>query len=218
MIAAALFDVDGTLVDSNGAHREAWQRAFTAHELSVEPAELAAAIGQGGDKLVPALVGHAVEAALGDELRAHHDREFEAIAGRGLSAMPGAVALLVALRDRGMPLAIATSSGGGGLAACERATGVGWRGLVDVVTNADKVRASKPDPDLISVAVRELGAEPGACVMIGDTRWDAISAARAGVGFVGVTCGGSSREALAGARAIYANPAAILRDLDRLLT
>nr|HEX4315804.1 HAD-IA family hydrolase [Kofleriaceae bacterium] len=220
MLSAALFDLDGTLLDSNDAHVRAWQAALDERSYHVAADRIAVEIGKGGDQLVSDLLGRTAEDADGDALRAAHDRIFVELAeAGGLRPMPGATDLVSALRGRGLALALATSTRSKMLEVCERASGVAWRELFDHVVDADDVKRSKPAPDIVAAAVRRLGVTPAECVMFGDTPWDATSAKHAGVVLVGVLCGGNSERALmrAGARAVYADPAIIVERAAEML-
>ncbi|HSS00281.1 MAG TPA: HAD-IA family hydrolase [Kofleriaceae bacterium] len=220
MLTAALFDLDGTLIDTNDMHTRAWLEALAACGYRVAADRIAVEMGKGGDQLVRDLLGQGAEREDGDALRDAHDAAFARLAEReGIVSMPGSRALLEALRARGIKLALATSSGQDALALVERTSGTAWRELVDVVTNADDVEHSKPAPDIIHAAVSKLALTPAECAMFGDTPWDAHAAKRAGVALVGLRCGGNEDRALlgAGARMMYQDPAAVIAALDDVL-
>src|SRR3954464_2651522 len=106
-----IFDVDGTLVDTNPAHVIAWRRAFAryGHDVPVERIEVE--IGKGGDKLVPSVLGEEVEDRIGEALRRAQKEEFLAIAGsQHFRLFPGVPQIFAALRDRKIRSALATSS------------------------------------------------------------------------------------------------------------
>jgi HAD superfamily hydrolase (TIGR01509 family) len=215
-----IFDFDGVLVDSNPLHVEAWRRALEQHGHHVAPSAIFAEIGKGGDQLVRALLGQEVEDRQGDGLRAAHGRAYTALVeARGLRAFDGGPGLLAALRERGVATALASSSEQRDLELAERASGVAWRSLFDAVIGADDVDETKPAPDLVAVAVKELGRAAGECAMLGDTPWDLQAARRAGVVPLAVTSGGHFEETLraAGAAAIYRDVAEIAAHLDQVL-
>ncbi len=214
-----LFDLDGTLVDSNGAHVEAWRRAFAGRGYRVPPDRIFVEIGKGGDKVVPHLLGNEADEKDGDALR-RRAQEYARIAkAHGLKPMPGAVSLLTDLRRRGIKTVLATSSKKGQLQITVEASGVDWPALVDELTTADDAERSKPDPDIVSAAVKKLKLTPAQCAMVGDTPYDAESARRAGIICLGVTCGGHSQQKLvsSGARAGWRDPADLLAHLDEAL-
>lgn len=219
-ITGFIFDLDGVLIDSNRLHINAWVRALQAHGHHVGPEEIFPEIGKGGDKLVVSLLGQSVEDKQGNALRAAHSQEYAALVGaRGLVAFSRGPELIAALRTRGVATALASSSQSAELELAERASGVDWRRLFDVVVLADDVDETKPAPDLASTAARKLGRHSGDCAMVGDTPWDAEAARRAGASPVGVTSGGHREEALraAGAVAIYHDVAELSRHLDQVL-
>ncbi|HET9625960.1 MAG TPA: HAD-IA family hydrolase [Kofleriaceae bacterium] len=220
MLGGMLFDLDGTLVDSNDLHVRAWHAAMQKHGFHVAPDRIAVEVGKGGDQLVPDLLGRGAEHEAGDALRRTHGEEFTQLAEReGIRAMPGAQDLLRALRKRGFALALATSSKADQLGLVERTSGVAWRELVDVTTTADDAERSKPAPDILQAALEKLALGPAECAMFGDTPWDAHAAKGAGVTLIGVTCGGNEPRALlrAGAREVMRDPAAVLAELDAVL-
>lgn len=215
-----IFDIDGTLVDTNAAHVEAWRRAFARQGHQVPVARIVPEIGKGGDKLVPSVLGEEAEKREGETLRRLQKEEFLAIAAREhFPVFPGAREIFPALRARGIRTALATSSDDEHLDATFASAGVDFRRLADVVATKAKAEASKPSPDLVVSAMEELGLSPSQCAMVGDTIYDGQACLRAGLTFLGVLAGGASEEALraAGARAVWKDVAHLLSDLDRAL-
>jgi phosphoglycolate phosphatase-like HAD superfamily hydrolase len=215
-----IFDVDGTLFDTNPAHVTAWQRAFSRLGHDVAPERIRPEIGKGGDKLVPAILGQAVEEREGEALRTAHGEEFLRIADRGhFSVFPGVRGLFAELRRRGVRTALATSSKADHLESTLRSAGVDPRPLVDVVVTKDDAARSKPAPDLVEAAVACLGLPAECCAMVGDTVHDGEACRKARVDFVGLTCGGTDRRALAAATArwVFSTPEELLIHLDAVL-
>jgi HAD superfamily hydrolase (TIGR01509 family) len=217
---AVIFDLDGTLVDTNGAHVDAWHRAFRELGYEVPRSRIVREIGKGGDKLVPSIIGGEADERHGKALRAAHGTRFLTIASiEKFRVFPGAEALLGELRRRKIATAIATSSQREHLDAIVASSGLDVDRLVDkVVTGSDAAR-SKPSPDLVEAAAAKLNMPPQHCVMLGDTPYDAQACARAGVTFVGLLCGGRPPELLIGdgARRLYADPGDVLGHLDEAL-
>ena len=218
-LRALLFDLDGTLVDTNDAHTESWVEAFRRCGYPPDRERIARALGMGGDQLVPHLLGDAAEARDGDRLRATSSAAFTEIAGgRRFRLFPGTEDLLVAAKRRGLRVAIATSAKAHDLDLIAARTGVDLRDHVDAVTGASDVEESKPDPDVLQAALDRLDLAPEEAVFVGDTVHDAEAARRAGVPFIGMTTGVWTEAELreAGARAVYRDPAALLGALDEV--
>ena len=218
---AVIFDVDGTLIDTNGLHVEAFRRAFDAHGYHVLPDRIAVEIGKGGDTLVPSILGQAADRKDGDRIRGDQPKRFAELAeAHGLAVFPGARDLLAAVRARGLQVVIATSSGQAQIDSIERYSGWAFTQDADAVVRADDAGTSKPAPDLVAAAVARTGLSPAQCVMVGDTPYDATAAAGAGVVTLGVTCGGNPADVLrtAGARRVYRDAADLLAQLDAALS
>jgi HAD superfamily hydrolase (TIGR01549 family) len=219
-VRGLIFDIDGTLVDTNPAHVEAWRRAFQRFGFDVPVERIIPEIGKGGDKLVPSILGQQTEVRLGEALRKAQKEEFLAIAKReNFRVFPGVPELFRALSERRILTALVTSSDDQHLEATLASAGIDLPELVDVVVTKSDAPASKPAPDLIVAAVEELDFHPSDCAMVGDTVYDAEACQAAGVVFLAVLSGGSTERALleAGARAVWRDVAHLLADLDRAL-
>ena len=199
-VDTAVFDVDGTLVDTNYHHALAWYRAFRRFDIVLPVWRLHRAIGMGGDNLVAHVAGQDVEERLGEQLRSAWEQEFNPLIAE-VSAFAGAHELLVEVKARGLRLVLASSGKSEHtrhfldlLDATE---------IADAWTTSDDVEASKPAPDLVSVAVEKVGGRRG--VMIGDSVWDAVAAREVGASTIAVRTGGFSTAELrdAGADWVY---------------
>jgi phosphoglycolate phosphatase-like HAD superfamily hydrolase len=219
-ITGLIFDVDGTLVDTNPAHVEAWHRAFQRLGFEVSRERIVPEIGKGGDKLVPSVLDPALEESLGDALRAAQKQEFFAVAEREhFRVFPGTEEILAVCRDRGIRTAVATSSNDKHLDATLASAGLDLRPLVDAVVTKSDADASKPSPDLVVAAVSELGIPAAICAMVGDTVYDGLACQGAGVAFLGVLTGPASEAELleVGACGVWRDIAHLLAELDRAL-
>jgi HAD superfamily hydrolase (TIGR01549 family) len=214
----AIFDVDGTLVDSTYHHALAWQRAFAEHEVALPMWRIHREIGKGGDRLVPDLAGEQVEREHGDALRdLEHERYAELI--DEVQPLTGAHELLLAAKRAGWRIALASS---GHAEELER-----YLKLLDVVDVPDAIVSSadvettKPAPDVLGLARERAAPDVPArsVLMIGDAVWDCEAALRAGFTPVAVLSGGIGRDELeqAGAKAVFATLHELGDVLDRLL-
>lgn len=209
-----VFDLDGTLLDSNYHHALAWSRAFQAHGQSVAVWEIHRHIGMGGDRLVAAVAGDDAEQRLGDELRAAWEREFDAIASE-TRPLARARELLAELGRRGLAVVLASS---GIPKHTERALELLHADEhADAATSSEDAEDSKPDPELLDAALRRVGAS--GAFLVGDAVWDVIAANEEGLPTVGLLSGGYGRAELrdAGAVAVYRDPADLLDHLDEAL-
>ncbi len=200
-----IFDVDGTLVDSNDAHAHAFEEALHVPFLQVRPL-----IGMGADKLIPALVGR-YDAALAERKKEIFKQKYLP----HLRPFPGVRTLFQKLRARGAKLAVASSAGKDELGALLEVAGV--RDCLEEETDADDAERSKPDPDIVRAALAKLRTPARDCLMVGDTPYDAEAAARAGLAFIGLRCGGWDERALQPAVRCVADPGELAHRIDDLL-
>jgi HAD superfamily hydrolase (TIGR01509 family) len=215
-----ILDLDGTLVDSNALHVEAWRRALERYGYRIAPDRIWLEIGKGGDQLVPSLLGHEADAQHGDALRKAQPEELEPLARRqGVRAFDGAERLIDELRRRSVRTCLATSSNRTQLRLIEETSGVEWSRRVDATVNADDARRSKPFPDLVHAAVKTMNVSPAQCAMLGDTIYDAEAATAAGVIAAGLETGRNPRDRLlsAGARAVFRDVRDFVDHLDDAL-
>ena len=209
MPSAILFDIDGTLVDSNYLHVDAWQRAFAAIGETVPSWRIHRAIGMDSEKLLDALVPDADDPAR-DLATETHERLYQATADR-LRAFHGATELLEALRASGRTVALATSAPGEELDLLRRVLRLPEDTDDLVSTKSDDVGTAKPDPDIVAVALERAGVDAGDAVFVGDAQWDMEAAGRAGVRAIGVLTGGIGADVLrdAGAAEVVEDVAAL---------
>jgi HAD superfamily hydrolase (TIGR01549 family) len=210
---AAILDVDGTLVDTNYHHAIAWYRAFRGSDVTPEIWRIHRHIGMGGDQLVGAVAGDEVEERHGDAIRELEGELYMSMIEE-VRPFDGAHELIAELGEVADSVVLASSAKEHEvdhyldlLDARELAA--------DWTTSAD-VDATKPEPDLVHVALEKVGAESG--LMIGDTRWDCQAAARAGVPAVALLTGGFGEAELreAGAVDVFTGIAELRDALDRL--
>jgi HAD superfamily hydrolase (TIGR01509 family) len=211
-VEGIVFDVDGTLVDSNDAHARAWVEALAEAGHAVPFERVRPLIGMGGDKLLPAAAGLAAESAEGEAIGRRRGEIFRERHLPHLTAFAGARELLRTLRAHGFRLGVASSAEEADLAPLLRLAGAD--DLLHARTSGDEAESSKPDPDILVAALRELGCAPADAVMIGDTPYDMEAASRTHLRAFGFRCGGWDDRALQGAVAIYDGPEDLLRRLE----
>jgi HAD superfamily hydrolase (TIGR01549 family) len=217
MYKAAIFDLDGTLIDSVDLHALAWQEALAkfGHDVSFE--QVRSQIGKGGDKLIPVFMSEDAQPHHGEELEEWRGKRFKSTylpLVRPFAAVP---ALLQQARKAGLKVAIGSSAKKAELDKYLDIAGIA--GLVDAATSSDDAEESKPAPDIFKVALKKLGIEGADAVAIGDTPYDATAAHKAGIDTIGVLCGGFSEASLreAGCLDVYPGPAALFACFDRSL-
>jgi HAD superfamily hydrolase (TIGR01509 family) len=203
-VRAVIFDIDGTLVDSNDAHAGAWVTALGEAGFRIEPSRVRQLIGKGGDKLLPQLTGLPKDSPDGERISRRRAEIFRTRYVPHLRPFRGARPLVQLLRDRGYELGIATSATPDELDPLLRIAEVD--DLIPHRTSSGDADNSKPDPDIVQAALERLGCDPEDAVMIGDTPYDVEAAGRARVATIALRTGGWADDDLAGAIAIYDDP------------
>jgi HAD superfamily hydrolase (TIGR01509 family) len=206
--SAVILDVDGTLVDSNDAHARAWMDAFGEFGVAVAFDQVRRSIGMGGDKLMPLVSGIEEESELGGKISGRRADIFKSRYLPNIQALAGTRELVERFLADGLVLAVASSAKQDELTPLLERAGVAH--LIEKRTSSDDAENSKPDPDIVAAALKRLKAPASEAIMLGDTPYDVAAARRAGIQIVGVESGGWMPEALAGALAVYRDPADIL--------
>ncbi|MEV6835613.1 HAD family hydrolase [Streptomyces sp. NPDC051133] len=213
MDRAAVFDVDGTLVDTNHLHVVTWWEAFrqAGHEVPMHAVHRA--VGLGSSDLIAHLLGDDRDRGRDDELSQAHTTLYGQYFDR-LPALPGAGRLLRRLHRDGWTVVLATSASGPELGALRRA--IDADDAIAATASADDVEEGKPAPEPVEHALELAGVPASRAVFVGDTVWDMRAGSKAGVRCLGVLCGGIPRADLeeAGAEAVYADPADLLARLE----
>ncbi|MDX3066135.1 MULTISPECIES: HAD family hydrolase [Streptomyces] len=213
MTRAALFDVDGTLVDTNYLHVVSWWEAFRQAGHTVPTTAVHQAIGLGSGDLVEHLLGPDRDREQDARISAVHSALYATYFER-LAPLEGAADLLRTLSARGWTVVLATSATGFELTSLRAALGAD--DAIADTASADDVDEGKPAPEPIRHAMELAGASSGETVYVGDSVWDMKAAASASVPAVGLLSGGIPRADLesAGAVEVYSGPADLLSRLD----
>ncbi|MER7840813.1 HAD family hydrolase [Streptomyces sp. NPDC096040] len=213
---AAVFDVDGTLVDTNHLHVVTWWEAFRQAGHQVPTHAIHRAVGLGSEDLINHLLGERTTLAPGEvEALSTAHKVLYAQYFERLSPLPDAGGLLRRLADDGWKVVLATSASGEELSALRRA--IGADDAITGTASADDVTAGKPAPEPVERALEQAGVPAERAVFVGDTVWDMRAGSSAGVRCVALLCGGIPRTDLeeAGADAVYEDPADLLASLPR---
>ena len=212
MFQAVIFDVDGTLVDSNDAHATAWVQAITESGRHAEFSRVRPLIGMGGDKLLPAVTGLSIESPEGKWIADRRSEIFRRDFLPGLQPTPGAQRLLEWLRDDRKKLVVASSAREDELQDLLRVAGAAK--MFEATASSDDAEQSKPDPDIVVAAIERVNCPVAEIIMVGDTPYDVEAALRAGIEIIGLRSGGWPDAELRGAVAIYDDPADLLEHYD----
>ena len=211
MADTAIFDVDGTLVDSNYQHALAWFRAFRRYDITLPLWRLHRGIGMGGDLYVANLAGEDVEREHGDALRDAWVEEFDEMIDE-IQPFDGVRDLLTEVRRRGFRVVLASS---GKAKHVETFLDLfGGKELADAWTTSEDAETSKPAPDIVQAALDRVHGTSG--VMIGDSTWDCRAAGKLDVPTLAVRTGGFAVSELteAGAVGVYDSLIELRDDLD----
>jgi HAD superfamily hydrolase (TIGR01549 family) len=208
----AILDVDGTLVDTNYHHALAWYRAFRQHDVLLPIWRIHRHIGMGGDQLVEALGGEELEEQQGEDIRTAEKALYMALIEE-VEPLHGARDLMVDLKDRGQTVVLASSAKPDEVE--HYLDLLDARELADDWTSSGDVEATKPEPDLVQVALEKAGG--GEAVMVGDSTWDCEASKRAGLETIAVLTGGFSEDELleAGAVTVYGSIDELRQSLDQ---
>lgn len=216
MIRAAIFDIDGTLVDSVDLHTQAWLETLRHFGVEVAYATMRHEIGKGADQLLPRFLETDALRARQEEMSEFRSALFKRDYLGKVRPFPGVPALFRRARESGLTLVLASSSTSEEVGTYAEIAGIS--DLVDVRISADDAERSKPDGDIFAAALARIAPiGPDEAVVVGDTPWDAIAAGKAGILSVGVLCGGVPAHDLreAGAVATFEDPADLLSRFDQ---
>jgi HAD superfamily hydrolase (TIGR01509 family) len=206
---AVLFDLDGTLLDTNYFHSVSWWYALREAGEDIPMSRIHPLIGMGSDQLLVDLLGEERKGL--SDLHAKYYKPFK----KDLHAFPKGAELMAQVARRGAQVVLATSSKEEDLDQLLEALAAD-EDVIDEIVHGDMVGSSKPAPDIFAVAMERLGLGAEQTMVVGDTRWDIEAAAKLGVEVVCVLTGGSTRRDLAdaGAVAVYEDVAELLAHLD----
>ena len=217
MIRAAIFDLDGTLVDSNDLHTEAWDETFRHFGKEIPYHELRHQIGKGGDQYLPVFLSASEQREIGKEVEKFRADLFKKKYLERVRPFPRVRELLQRVRDDGKRVALASSGNETEIEHYVKLAEIGE--LIDSQTTKSDVRNSKPRPDVFLGALNLLKVGADEAIVIGDTPYDIQAAKKLGLQTIALLCGGFSEDELraSGAVSIFRDPADLLAGYARSL-
>ena len=210
MAEVLLSDIDGTLVDSNALHAEAWRRTFEHFGIQIGMDDAWRQIGKGGDQVIPFFVPKADLERLEKPIKEFRKDIFHRDYMTRVVSFAKSRELLLRVRQSGMRIALATSSNEEDLKTYGKI--VDMDDLIDKASTSADAEESKPEPDIFASALKKLGVKAEQAIALGDTPYDATAAGKLGIPVIGLTCGGWKRDDLidAGCVEVYQDPADLL--------
>jgi HAD superfamily hydrolase (TIGR01549 family) len=211
VIRAAIFDLDGTFVDSNDLHVQAWQETFQHFGKEIPVERLREQIGKGGDQYLPVFLSEMEMREIGKQVDEFRGKIFKKKYLPQVRPFPRVRKLLERVRSDGKKIALASSGKTDEVEHYKKLLGI--EGLVDAQTTADDVAHSKPKADVFLAALRRLGPlAPAEAIAIGDTPYDIEAAKKLDLATIALLCGGFPEDDLrdAVAIAIFRDPADLL--------
>jgi HAD superfamily hydrolase (TIGR01549 family) len=214
MPEAVIFDLDGTLVDSNELHVEAWDRAFRKFGKEFSRDRLRSQIGKGSDQYLPEFLTPDEIREFGKELDKFRSALFKKEMLPRVQSFPRVRDLFLRVRAGQKKIGLASSGKGEEVDVYTKLCDIA--DLIDAQVTSDDADSSKPAPDVFEAALKKLKVAPEEAMAVGDTRFDAESAAKAGIAAIGFLCGGTPEAQLRepGMIAIYRDPADLLQRYD----
>jgi HAD superfamily hydrolase (TIGR01549 family) len=211
MLKALIFDIDGTIIDSVGAHIEAWKRAFARFGKEVSDDDIRHHIGEGSDDMLPVFFSSEELRRLRPDLENYRSELFKREYLPRLKAFPKVRDLFEGIKNDGKKIALGSTAKGEEVNIYKEIARIA--DLVDCAVSSEEVAESKPHSDIYGVALEKLGnMAPAEVIAIGDTAYDVEAAAKKHICTIGLLRGGGTREELqrAGAVALYQDPADLL--------
>jgi beta-phosphoglucomutase-like phosphatase (HAD superfamily) len=212
VIKAVIFDIDGTLLDSVDLQARSWVESFSRFGVDAKFEDVRRHIGEGADRLMPAFLPRGMSETQKKKIEEFRADLFKKKYLPLVRPFPKVRALFERIQSDGVRLVLGSSCTTEEITTYKEIAGIA--DLADCETTSDDAQSSKPAPDIFLKALKRIAPIQAAeCVVIGDTRYDGVAAAcKAGLAFIGVLCGGSSKRELeaAGAVEVYRDPEDLL--------
>ncbi len=218
MIKAIIFDLDGTLVDSVDYHAQAWVKAFQEYGYDFSFDRLRQQIGKGSEYIIGDLLSPDEAEKYESDIAQYRKQYYQENLLQKVQPFSQVKELFQAIKADGIRIVLASAARKETIAHYKKLLDI--ENLIDSATSTDDVDKSKPEPDIFQTALEKLkDIQPEEIIVVGDSPYDAIAAAKAGLRTIGVLSGGFERETLtqAGCIAIYQDPADLLKNYPQLL-
>ena len=212
-LRAIIFDMDGTLIDSNDAHAQAWAQAFQSNNFQISFKQVRPLIGMGSDKVIPKLINITDHSLIGEKLKDDYGRIFKENFLPNLKSFPGTRNLCEYFARRDVAILIASSAENQILSELLKIAEIS--DLVEQKTSKADAKESKPDPDIVKAALDKAGLKVNEAVFVGDTPYDVQAAMQLKLPVIGMRCGGWSDEDLKGAVYVAQDPSDLLKEIER---
>jgi HAD superfamily hydrolase (TIGR01549 family) len=213
-LQGVIFDIDGTLIDTNDIHARCWVEAFAHFDKHIDYKLMRHQIGKGGDLLVPDLLNAKEMQRFGDELKDYRSKLYKKKYMKEAQPFPRVKELFESLHDRGVKLALASSANPDEVEYYTELLGV--KKLLGGSTSTKDAKLSKPSPEIFEAALGQLGTDVTKTLVVGDTPYDVLAAHRASLAIVAVLCGGFEPELLAKAEFLFDDAEDIVRKIDEV--
>ena len=211
-LQAILFDIDGTLVDSNDLHVQAWLEAFAHFGKNFDPATVRSQIGKGGDLLVPDLLDAREMRRIGNEVTEYRTKLYKDKYLPQVRPFDGVHAMFESLAAQGLKLALASSSNADEVRYYTRLLDIG--DFIEAQTSKGDAQLSKPSPEIFRAALDRAGGDPEFTFVVGDTPYDVLAAHRIALPIVAVLSGGFEHQLLAKAEFVFDTATRIMERID----
>jgi HAD superfamily hydrolase (TIGR01509 family) len=213
-LQAVLFDIDGTLVDSNDLHVRCWIEAFGELGVRFDFEEIRHQIGKGGDLLVPDMLNARQMRRFGEKIKELRTEIWKHEYMPRVRPFPGTRKMLESLHARGVKLALASSSNEDEVEYYTQLLGVGE--LLATSTSKRDAEVSKPSPEIFRAALERIGSDAARTLAVGDTPYDVLAAHRVPIAIAVVRSGGFEDDLLRKAEFLFDDVEELVREIEQI--
>lgn len=209
-----IFDIDGTLIDSNDIHARAWVEAFAEFDKNIPFGIMRSQIGKGGDLLVPDLLSAREMQDFGEKVKKRRPAIFKAKYRSQITPFKRVREDLEVLHARGIRMALASSANPDEVDYYIQLMEIGE--LIETATSNEDAKFSKPSPEIFEAALLKLGTSGRQTLVVGDTPWDILAAHRCALPIAAVRSGGFKRSTLNKAEFIFSSVHTLVERIEKI--